>query len=302
MLIPYTPAGYRVKCPGEGGTDEVVPLATSQFKLNAGMLYRSAFKFACKHNSPGTWRSGIALGLMLAGAAVAAAGVVSVRDEGQGNDYISGDPITLPGARLSTNRFGNGVQCVINRPHCVKPAAFDASGRILFDPNGGAKPTFGDSQFPAYLEGQEFVWFLQDVRHYTNYACTVTVDCPSTFYLLVDNRVNEFGADKSYTDPVFGPPDTEWIPADGWKRVNTGLTPVITPVNQGDYVGIDEGCNGTLNQLYAVYRKTLREPGSVTLRTQFEGNIYCLVVSTNLPVSSGLTQPRFPSIRPNASQ
>ena len=215
--------------------------------------------------------------LLTVGSAGLRAAVVCVQDEGKGFDYMSGDPITLPAAQLSTNRFGVGAQCIINRPHCVKPAAFNREGRI------DKWVTPSTNSFPAYLEAQQYVWFLQDARHYTNYACTVTVDSPSTFYLLVDNRVNEFSERKACTDPVFGPPDTEWIKTDGWKRVNTGLTPKIEPSNQGDYVSIDEGCNGTTENYYAVYKRTLPRPGSITLRTQFEGNFYCLVVSTNLP-------------------
>ncbi len=222
---------------------------------------------------------------LIAWAGFLKAAVVEVHDEGSGTDYMSGEPITLPAAKLSPHLFENGAQCVMNRPHCVKPAAFDRSGTLDFNAGSGEVAGRPTNAFPSYLEGQQYVWFLQDVRHYTNYSCRVTVDRPSTFYLLVDNRVNEFGADKSFSDPVFGPPDTEWVREDGWVRVNTGLTPRITSTNRGDYVGIDEGCNGTLNQAYAVYQRNLPGPGSITLRTQFEGDIYCLVVSTNLPAT-----------------
>ena len=143
--------------------------------------------------------------LLLTCATSLRAAVVEVQDEGVGNDYMSGDPVTLPAARLSTNRFGDGVQCIINRPHCVKPAAFDSSGRLDLSLASDEVVRPGTNGFPAYLVGQQYVWFLQDVRHYTNYICRVTVDCPSTFYLLVDNRVNEFGPEKPYGDPVLAP-------------------------------------------------------------------------------------------------
>ena len=249
-----------------------------------------------------------ALGVMLFWAAGLEAAVVSVQDEGVGNDYMSGEPITLPAARLSTNLFRNGAQVIRNRLHSARPATFGESGRLAYmrgepvpmtvdtttnlpaNGSGAARPPSattngpkgGESAsvtngFPGYLEGQQYVWFLQDVRHYTNYSCTITVDCPSTFYLLVDNRVNDYFFDSSYDDPSFGPPDTQWMLDDGWKRVNTGLT----PNGAGDYVGIDEGDNGTINQVYAVYSRTLTNPGSIKLNTEFDGNIYCLVVSTN---------------------
>jgi hypothetical protein len=214
------------------------------------------------------------LGLALGDALPAA--VVSVQDQGKGNEYMSGEPITLPAGCLSTNLFTNGVQVIRNRAHTARPAAFDVSGRLLMEaapsPNG----------FPAYLVGQQFVWFLQNVRHYTNYACAVKVDCPCTLYLLVDNRVNDYGSDSPFDDPTFGPPDTQWILDDGWQRVNTGLTPSASGASAGDYVGIDEGNNNTLNNFYAVYCRTLKAPGAVTLRTELDGNMYCLVVSTNV--------------------
>jgi hypothetical protein len=268
-------------------------------------------KFARRHSPPGA-RWVVALLVLLFCAGVLRAAVVDVHDQGAGNDYMSGEPITLPAAALNTNLFRNGAQVIRNRLHTARPVVFDSTGRLDFQttwpkkqtanagtslPANGSHPTGSGASsgngadgldqaaatngFPAYLEGQQYVWFLQDVRHYTNYSCTVTADCPSTFYLLVDNRVNDYLDDSSYNDPNFGPPDTQWFLKDGWKRVNTGLTPVVDPTHAGDYVGIDEGNKGTINQVYAVYARTLSKPGSITLGTEFDGNIYCLVVSTN---------------------
>ncbi len=263
-------------------------------------------------------RSVRTLGILLfLGAVGACRGeVVEIRDRGVGNEYMSGKPITLPAASLATNLFRSGTQLISNRLHTARAARFDSSGRLAYmtgEPapltlpaggstpgsngpassalktavqGGGLMPAAGESAdtdgFPPYLIGQQYVWFLQNVRHYTNYECTVTVDRPSTFYLLVDNRVNDYGPESSYDDPRFGLPDTQWILDDGWQRVDTGLTPLRTETNRGDYLGIDEGNNGTINQVYAIFSKQLRQPGSVTLRTELDGNIYCLVVSTNV--------------------
>jgi hypothetical protein len=275
------------------------------------MLQCRAWKYACRLQLPRIWWVGGVLILYCCAGLVRGA-VVSVRDEGAGNDYISGEPITLPAARLCTNLFHNGAQVIRNRLHTARAAVFDSSGRLDYMkgesdaviarasgagrinlPGNGVrapvtKPSFksrGDDPnaasatngFPAYLEGQQYVWFLQDARHYTNYSCTVTVDCPSTFYLLVDNRVNDYLPGSEYDDPSFGPPDTQWVLDGGWKRVDTGLS----PNSAGDYVGIDEGDNATINQVYAVYSRTLTNAGSIKLGTEFDGNIYCLVVSTN---------------------
>ena len=286
-------------------------------------MVRDALNKTAAAAGPGTLGQWLACCLVLTTlAGPSRAAVVSVRDSGAGNDYLSGEPITLPAASLSTNRFRNGAQVIRNRPHTARPAVFASTGALKHmsgepDPpaaNGGtnrpadstrpappaAAPGAGadglesvpaTNGFPAYLEDQQYVWFLQDVRHYTNYSCTVTVDCPSTFYLLVDNRVNDYLPESTYDDPTFGPPDTQWVLDDGWKRVNTGLTPLLTPTTAGDYLAIDEGNNGTLNQIYAVYAKTLNKPGSVTLGTEFDGNIYCLVVSTNpVPLTKTVRQ------------
>jgi hypothetical protein len=286
-------------------------------------MVRDALKKTAAAAGPGALGRWLACCLVLTtlgGSSPAA--VVSVRDSGAGCDYMSGEPITLPAASLSPNLFRNGAQVIRNRLHTARPVVLDSMGRLEYmkgepvppvavggtnlpgngahlappaAPGGGAdglESAPATSRFPAYLEGQQYVWFLQDVRHYTNYSCTVTVDCPSTFYLLVDNRVNDYAPESSYDDPSFGPPDTQWVLDDGWKRVNTGLTPVVTPTCAGDYIGIDEGNNGTINQVYSVYVRTLSKPGSITLGTEFDGNIYCLVVSTNpVPLTKAVRQP-----------
>ena len=207
---------------------------------------------------------------------------IKVCDKGEGCDYLSGAAIKLPAAMLGTNLFGVGARIIDNRRHSAQPAAFDSSGSLSCAES--AIPCV----FPSYLEGNPYLSFLQEVRRYTNYCCTVTVDCPVTFYLLVDNRVNDFTELSSLDDPKFGPPDTELIPQDGWKRVNTGISPLVGGTNRADYISIFEGGVGVgaVNQFYAIYSKTLPQGGSVTLRTQFEGNMYCLVIATNKVAAS----------------
>ena len=213
--------------------------------------------------------------LAVTATSIAIGAEILVTDKGEGGDYVSGAPITLPAATLSTNLFGEGVKPIKNRLHRVQPAAFDAAGAL--NPVESANPC----PFPEYLKNNHYVWFLQEVRRYTNYSCTITVDCPVTFYLLVDNRVNDFTAFSSLDDPTFGPPDTEWIPRDGWTRVNTGISPRVGGASRPDYLRIYEGGVGSVSQFYAIYSRTLSKGGSVTLRTQFEGNMYCVVIATN---------------------
>ena len=236
--------------------------------------------------------TGVALVLLLAiGLGVGAE--ISLSDQGEGCDYLSGAPIKLPAAMMATNLFGPGVRVITNRKHTAQAAAFDASGAL--SRSASAAP----GVFPPYLVGQPYVWFLQEVRHYTNYCCTVTVHGPATFYLLVDNRVNDFGELSSLDDPTFGPPDTEWIPRDGWQRVNTGISPKVGGTNRADYVSIFEGGVGigAVDQFYAVYSKTMTNAGSIRLRTQYEGNMYCVVIATNkssAAVSAPVQKPTAP--------
>lgn len=218
--------------------------------------------------------SGICLLLFVATAASEAT-EIRVSDRGEGCDYVSGAPIALPAASLSTSNFQEGICPIKNRRHKVRAAGFDSSGALSYAETARPAP------FPEYLNGKPYVWFLQDVRHYTNYACTVSVDHPVTFYLLMDNRVNDFTPLSALDDPSFGPPDTEWIPQDGWTRVNTGISPQAGGTNRADYVRVREGGVNAISQFYAIYSKTLPKGGSVTLRTQFDGNMYCLVIATN---------------------
>ena len=218
--------------------------------------------------------------------------LVTVSDTGAGEDYQTGEPICLPSAALSTNRFAPGVQCIRNRPHCVRAAAFDGQGHLAFENRG--KPGI----FPPYLAGRPFVWFLQETRHYTNYTCSITVDRPSTIYLLIDNRVNDFLPDSSFDDPSLGPPDTQWVLAEGWTRVRKGLSPARDGRPQGDFVAIDEGSNGSLNQFYAVYSKVFTRPGVVTTRTVLDGNFYCVVIAAQEDASASVTAPPSPVASP----
>jgi hypothetical protein len=220
--------------------------------------------------------------LLLAMTVLPARAEITVHDKGEGGDYMSGAPVKLPAAALSTNLFGEDVRPIQNRKHTVRPAVFDAGGALSSEESGKRAP------FPEYLKGNPYVWFLQDVRHYTNYACTVTVNGPVTFYLLVDNRVNDFGDLSKFDDPVFGPPDTEWVSQDKWTRVSTGISPHVEGSHRPDYLqvyegGVNEAGNQAINQFYAIFSKTFTDGGKVTLRTQYQGNMYCLVIATNKP-------------------
>lgn len=143
---------------------------------------------------------------------------------------------------------------------------------------------------PTYLVGQEYVTFANDGRDNNPYNYQITTDVSSTFYLLLDNRLNGTAGNTSSpnnTDPDLGG-TLAWVTADGWTRVNTG----ISPNSQADYTGVDEGGNAVgaglgLNQFYSVYSLT----GSVVdIKQQGIGgsNNYSVVIAPIPEPSSGL--------------
>ncbi len=246
--------------------------------------------------------SALAIGVWMVCARPLPAAITNIVDS-------STDPAaSLPSAALSPSLFNSGVPSIRDRVHCPKPAAFNSDGRLSLSTTPDLP-----GLFPSYLVGQQYVYFKQGTRTWTNYAATISVDQDSRAYLLVDNRVSDGGINSysTFEDPIFGTnvlvytnavgnqcvdpatpadfPLTQWVIDDGWTRVNTGLSPhynnpgyCVYDLVQGDYLGVDENCNGDLNQFYAIYTKQVPAGASVTVRQQAGGfNMYGLVVSTN---------------------
>ncbi len=158
-----------------------------------------------------------------------------------------------PGTNVADGSlFGEDVDVFTDRTHEHNGAAFDG---------GGALSTSGGNivPLPAYLVGNEYVTFANDGRDNNPYNFNIKTDVNSDFYLLLDNRLNGTAGNTSSpntTDPDLGG-NLTWVTADGWQRVNTG----ISPGGQADYTGVDEGGNAVgpglgLNQFYSVYKLT----------------------------------------------
>jgi hypothetical protein len=137
--------------------------------------------------------------------------------------------------------------------------------------------------FPGYLEGNDYVTVNQANRSPQDYVLTITTDVPSYVYLLLDTRMGDPSTDGSgnpipsnkFDDPGLTFAWQAWVAANGWTRVNTGLT----PNGAGDYVGIDENGDNTLDTYYAVYRN-VTGPGNV-IQTFAQGesrNMYSVSV------------------------
>ena len=179
------------------------------------------------------------------------ANIVDVSEEGIGGD----SPAVIE------ENFGEESLTFSDRTHQHNGAAFDLDGNLS---------TSGSQiiDLPEYLLGANYIRFANNARDNAPYTAEVEADGVTTWYLLVDNRLDGEAGNKNSpnsTDPVLGG-NLQWIIDDGWVRVNTGISPNGLP----DYTGVDEGGDGFgpgqgLNQFYSVYSITAE---SVTLKGQ----------------------------------
>lgn len=195
------------------------------------------------------------------------------------------DP-THPGTNVADGSlFGEDVDVFTDRTHQHNGPAFDATTNLL---SISGTTVLG---LPDYLLGNEYVTFANDGRDNNPYNFQITTDVASTFYLLLDNRLD--GTLGNTSSPNTSDPDLggtlSWVIDDGWTRVNTG----ISPAGQADYTGVDEGGNAAgagqgLNQFYSIYSIT----GSVVdIKTQGIGgsNNYSVVIAEGvIPEPSAL--------------
>lgn len=177
--------------------------------------------------------------------------VLEISEEGIGGDAPA----------IIETEFGEESLTFSDRTHQHNGAAFDADGNLS---------TTGDQiiDLPNYLVGGDYIRFANNARDNSPYSAYVEADGITTWYLLVDNRLDGPAASRNSpnsTDPVIGG-NLQWIIDDGWVRVNTGISPNGLP----DYTGVDEGGDGFgpgqgLNQFYSIYSMT---GDSVTIRGQ----------------------------------
>jgi len=199
--------------------------------------------------------------------AASSASITSIEEEGIGGD----EPAVI------SNDFNEDSLTFSDRTHQHNGAAFNAEGNL----DVAGETVVG---LPDYLIGGDYIRFANNARDNNPYTATVTADKATSWYLLVDNRLDGDAGNKNSpnsTDPVIGG-TLQWITDDGWQRVNTG----ISPNGQADYTGVDEGGDSEgagqgLNQFYAVYTLTSEEV-SVLIGGQGIGgsNMLSLVAKT----------------------
>ena len=179
------------------------------------------------------------------------ANIVDVSEEGIGGDSPA----------IIEENFGEESLTFSDRTHQHNGAAFDLDGNLS---TSGSQVI----NLPDYLVGGNYIRFANNARDNSPYTAEVEADGVTTWYLLVDNRLDGPAGSRNSpnsTDPELGG-NLQWIIDDGWVRVNTGISPNGLP----DYTGVDEGGDGFgpgqgLNQFYSVYSITAE---SVTLKGQ----------------------------------
>jgi len=183
-----------------------------------------------------------------------------------------------------------------DRTHQHNGAAFDNEGNLS---TNGTQII----DLPDYLVGGDYIRFANNARDNNPYSAFVEADGVTTWYLLVDNRLDGIAGNRNSpnsTDPVLGG-TLQWVIDDGWQRVNTN----ISPNGQADYTGVDEGGNGFgpgqgLNQFYSVYSLT---SDSVTVRGQGIGgsNMLSLVTQGKMITVNSIKEGGLPVIEDNGA-
>lgn len=250
-----------------------------------------------------SWR-GLGLALLLPAVGLQAQLITSVSD-------LNSDAAILDGVTSQRENdlagvvvpFGEDVFCYTDRTHQYNGVRFDPATGLL---STTAETIVG---LPAYLIGGEYVSTRNDNRDNADFQLQIGVGPNVTAYLLIDNRV---GDDVNTTPPTLGSGTSglmRWVADEGWRQVNTGMS----PNGQPDYGAIDEGGSiaagsfndraitpanlGTgpgdgINNFFTVYRRDFNAGATITLKEQgFGGNMYGLVV---VPRAAGFCNLIFP--------
>jgi hypothetical protein len=171
-------------------------------------------------------------------------------------------PGATVGGSYTTGVFGNEAPAFVDRNHRYLN---DAANMLTI---------------PAYLAGQPYIMSGNDNRDNANYRLDVTVDTPSTAYILIDNRMSaSTDATDNADPPTFDATHMQWIVDQGWIATNNGLNRTKNPAVP-DEVALDEGADGTINQWYSVYRKNFSAGTFSLLQPDNAGqNMYGVVVA-----------------------
>jgi hypothetical protein len=139
-----------------------------------------------------------------------------------------------------------------------------------------------DFEIPAYLVGQQYIMSGNDNRDNANYRLDVTVDTPSTVYMLIDNRLGDPNSPNS-DPPSFGPTKMQWILDQNWQPTNGGFNRFDNPAVP-DEVPNDEGADNDIDQWFSVYKKEVSAGTFTLLHPDNTGqNMYGVVIASSGP-------------------
>jgi hypothetical protein len=131
------------------------------------------------------------------------------------------------------------------------------------------------ANFPTYLIGLPYVMTMNGNRDNVSppFRIDITTNGPGSAYLFLDTRL---GDGASLDDPslsLVANGAADWITADGWTPVITGLKPADF-TGTIDILGADENFDGSINNYYAIYSRAVTG-SSFSVHTFGEGrNIY----------------------------
>ena len=187
--------------------------------------------------------------------------------------------------------FGEDVFVFTDRNHQYNGARFTVDGVLTTS----VLPDDIVIGLPDYLVGAEYVSTRNNNRDNSSFQIDVTVGVDVTACLLLDNRIG----DMVRTDPpALGSGGTgvmSWVIDDGWRLMNTG----ISPQGQPDFGAVDEGGSisdftlrsapnsnlgvgpgDLVNNFWVVYAKNFSAGDTITLKEQnfTNVNMYGLVV------------------------
>ncbi|MEO1859234.1 MAG: hypothetical protein ABGZ19_04995 [Verrucomicrobiales bacterium] len=210
--------------------------------------------------------------------------ILEISEEGIGGDSPA----------IIEQEFNEESLTFSDRTHQHNGAAFDNEGNLS---TNGTQII----DLPSYLLGGDYVRFANNARDNNPYSAFVEADGITTWYLLVDNRLDGVAGNKNSpnnTDPVLGG-TLQWIIDDGWQRVTTN----ISPNGQADYTGVDESGDGFgagqgLNQFYSVYSLT---SDSVTVQGQGIGgsNMLSLITQGKMITVNSIKDGGLPIVEDN---
>lgn len=213
------------------------------------------------------WSLWMATGALLSSVAQAAPNIVSVVERNGDTDRPSAKATGMTfnienptGTVLVPNYtvgvFGEDVKAMTDRVHEYNSASATVP-------------------LPSYLVGKEYVMIANNDRDNATYELDITISQHSLVYLLIDNRLG----DGDNTNPPNFTANMNWVAQELWLPVSINGNLQNNPAFP-DVVGVDEGGDGSINQVSSVYLK-LFPAGTFTLKQADNGgrNMYGVVIA-----------------------